>query len=173
MADWQAQVAENARRYGELSDRLARASITETSRDGGVRVTVDADGSVADLVLDDRVWPSSMPELAEQIMGCLRRARARIPDLLAQTMAETVGTQDESAALLMADARRKFPPPPPEPVDRNGGWDVDERRIGAAPRDQRPEPPPTPQPVRRPRTTPRPRDDRDDGWDERPVLMDV
>jgi DNA-binding protein YbaB len=152
MTGWEEQVADNARRYGELSDRLARTTATETSQDGAVRVTVAADGSITDLALE------SMPELAAQIMACVRRARARIPDLMAQAMAETVG-QDESTDLVLAQARTRFPP---EPVEQRPDL-VEEMRIGAAPREERP------------RATPRARrrDDRDDGWDERPILEDV
>lgn len=161
MTGWQEQVAENARRYGELNERLSRASITETSRDGMVRVTVSADGSLTDLALAERRQSPPMAELAEQIMTCVRRARARIPDLVGRTMAETVGTGDEAADLILADAHKRFPAPPPEP-DR--GDLVEEVRIGGASTVE----PPGPR-VRRPPV----RHEVDDGWDERPVLRDV
>lgn len=161
MTGWQEQVADSARRYGELSERLARTTVTETSRDGVVQVTVSADGAITDLVLEEPRQPMSMPELAAQIMGCLQRARARIPDLIAKAMAETVG-QNESTDLVVADARTRFPPAPPEPAVQRADV-VEEMRIGAAPREERP------------RAAPRARrrDDRDDGWDERPILEDV
>lgn len=164
MTGWQEQVAENARRYGELNERLARTTATETSRDGVVRVTVAADGSVAELVLAEPRQPLPMAELATQIMGCLHRARARIPDLLAKAMAETVG-HGEGTDLVLADARTRFPPAPPEPVVR-GPEVVEEMRIGAAPREERP--PVAPRVRRRDD-----RDGRDDGWNERPILEDV
>lgn len=112
MTGWQEQVAENARRYGELNERLAGATATETA--GVARVTVSSDGSITELVLDEPREPMSMDELAEQIMTGVRRARARIPDLIARAMAETVG-QDEGTDLVLADARKRFPEPPPEP----------------------------------------------------------
>jgi hypothetical protein len=161
MTGWQEQVAENARRYGELNERLAATTATETSRDGVVRVTVAADGAVVDLVLDEPGRPLPMAELATQIMACLSRARARIPDLIATAMAETVG-RDESTDLVLADARTRFPPAPPEAVPDRPEL-VEEMRIGAAPREERA--PVTPR-VRR-------RDDRDDGWHDRPILEDV
>lgn len=163
MTGWQEQVAENARRYGELNERVAGASATETSRDGVVRVTVAANGSITELVLEEPRQPLSMPELAGQIMACVRRAQARIPDLIAQAMSETVG-QNESTELVLADARKRYPEPPPEPVEHRRDV-VEEMRIGAAPRE---EPPPV-----RPRIQRRDRDDRDDGWNERGVLEDV
>lgn len=161
MTGWQEQVAENARRYGELRERLSRASVTETSRDGVVRVTVSADGSLTDLALAARGQPPPLPELAEQIMTCVHRARARIPDLVARAMAETVGTGDEAADLVLADAHRRFPAPSGEP-ERDDL--VEEVRIGAAPSVEPPRARVRRPPVRR---------DADDGWDERPVLRDV
>jgi DNA-binding protein YbaB len=160
MTGWQEQIADNARRYGALSERLARTSATETSRDGVVRVTVSADGSLTELVLAEPRQPLPMHDLAAQIMGCVQRARARIPDLIAQAMADTVG-HDESTDLVLADARTRFPPAPAEPAMRDV---VEEMRIGAAPREE----PVAPRLRRRAG-----RDDRNDGWDERPILEDV
>jgi hypothetical protein len=167
MAGWQEQVAENARRYAALQDRLATASATETSRDGVVRVTVSADGSLTDLVLEEPRQPMSqamsLPELADQIMRCVRRARAQLPGLIERAMSETVG-HDESAEIVLADARRRFPQPPPEP-ERPRHDVVEEVRIGAAPADE-PRRPPARRRVHR-------QDDGDDGWHERPILEDI
>ncbi len=136
MTGWQEQVADNARRYEVLSERLTRTTATETSRDGVVRVTVSADGDITDLVLEEPRQPMSMPELAAQIMGCVRRARARIPDLIAQAMTDTVG-RNEGTDLVLADARTRFPPVPAEAVEQRPDV-VEEMRIGAAPREERP-----------------------------------
>ena len=163
MTGWQEQVAENARRYGDLRDRLSRASATHTSQDGVVRVTVSADGAITDLQLADPRQPMTMPELAAQIMNCVRRARAQLPDLIARAMSETVGDGDGTEVVL-ADAHRRFPQPPPEPVAPQRDV-VEEMRIGAAPREE-----PHRAPVRQ---RPRRPDTGDDGWQDRPILEDV
>jgi hypothetical protein len=89
--------------------------------DGVVRVTVGADGSLVELVLAEPRQPVAMSELATRIMGCVSRARARIPDLIAHAMTETVG-HDEGTDVVLADARNRFPPAPPEPTA--GGHEV-------------------------------------------------
>ncbi|WP_028662334.1 hypothetical protein, partial [Saccharomonospora iraqiensis] len=55
-----------------------------------------------------------MAELSTQIMRTVQAAQARIPALLQEAMAETVGTEDETAATVFADAKRTFPEPPDE-----------------------------------------------------------
>ncbi|QFZ21043.1 YbaB/EbfC family nucleoid-associated protein [Saccharothrix syringae] len=112
-ADWRARTSGNARRHQELDQRLAGLSITESSRDGSVRVTVSAGGLLTGLVLAEPAGPVSGPRLAAEIMDCVRRAQAKIPDLLQQVLAESVGTDDPDTHLLVADARRRFPEPPP------------------------------------------------------------
>jgi DNA-binding protein YbaB len=146
--------------WEELNERVARLSITEKSGDGTVKVTVSASGLLTDLVLKDRWNPQPPEEVAAQIMECVRRAQARIPDLLRQAMFDTVGTQDPSTHLVLAEARRRFPEPPPREVPRSG---PDEIAIG-------PDRPAEPAAPPRPRTS-QPRDDED--WDERAVMEDI
>ncbi|WP_112263937.1 YbaB/EbfC family nucleoid-associated protein [Lentzea terrae] len=93
-------------KWDELNDRIARLSVTESSRDGTVRVTVAASGVLTGLVLRDGA-------VAAQVMECLARAQARIPDLLGRALFETVGPNDPAAELVVADARKRFPEPAP------------------------------------------------------------
>jgi DNA-binding protein YbaB len=159
---WQEQIAQNAQRYGELRQRLAETAITETSRDGTVTVTVSADGLLTGLVLKERWHRPPLPELAAQIMDCVARAQARIPDVLQQAMAETVGTPDAGAHLVLSDARQRFPEPPPtRPADSAREEDL---RIGPQPEERASVPK-----AQRPSTTASGEDD----WDERPVLEDI
>jgi hypothetical protein len=146
-----------------LHERLAQLSITETSRDGMVKVTVSTDGLMTDLVLKDRWHPPSLPELAEQIMDCLSRAQARIPDLVRQAMTESVGAPDAGAHLVLNDARNRFPEPAPPPPDERTRHPADELRIG---QDVNEPPPARPE---RPPTEHRTEDD----WDERAFLEDM
>jgi YbaB/EbfC DNA-binding family len=169
MSDLQSRTTENAQRYRDLSERVSRLSISETSRDGAVRVTVSANGLLTDLVLAETTRP--MTEVAAQVLDCVRRAQARIPDLLRQAMTESVGTTDPNTHLLVADARRRFPEPPPLAPEQQE-WQPDEIRFSA------PETAPAPLPPDRPAAAP-PRPRRAKGpaeelWDEeRPVLKDV
>ena len=144
-ADWQRQLAENARRTQNLRDRVAGIRVTETSPDGVVRVTVSASGVVTDLVLTDR---RNLPlaYVGTQIMDCIRRAQARLPDLVRQAMLETVGVRDAGAQLILDGVRQRFPDIPTDPRARVA------------------EPPPPP----RPRVAPG-RDD-EDNWGEGPIM---
>jgi hypothetical protein len=120
---WERQVAENAQRCQDLRERLSRLSLTETSRDGLVQVTVSSSGLLAGLVLDDRRQPTSLRQVAAEIMDCVRRAQARIPGLLEQAMVETMGTDDPSTHVILADARKRFPPAPPNRArPRDDDW---------------------------------------------------
>jgi len=162
MQGWERQVAETATRYQQLQERLSQLSITESSRDGAVKVTVSAGGQLINLVLRERWHPDPLPDIAAEIMDCLRRAQARIPDLLRQAMFETVGPQDPSAHLLVAEAKRRFP----EPVAETRQPDRDEIRIAQ----EEPEPvasrPPAPR-------GPTKESGGEDDWDERAVLEDL
>lgn len=153
--DWQEQLARNAERYRELDQRLSQVSITETSRDGTIKVTVSADGLLTGLVLKERWHPPPLPELAAEIMDCLARAQARIPDLVRQAMAEVVGTPDAGAHLILSDIRDKFPEPPPR--------EPDDPRVVHEPE----------APVTAPRRRARPERVGDDDWDGRTVLEDT
>src|SRR5256885_3783826 len=135
MQAWERQVAENAARFKALQERLSTLSITEASGDGAVKVTVSASGLLTNLVLRERWHPEPLPALAAEILDCLRRAQARIPDLLRQAMFDTVGSQDPSTHLLLAEARERLPEPglaeprsAPRPTARHKG-DRDEREF--------------------------------------------
>lgn len=165
--DWQARIAEDARRYQELRERLAQLSISQTSPDGSVRVTVSASGLLTDLALAEPARPATLADLATQVLDCVHRAQARIPDLLRQAMSESVGAADSNSELLVDEARQRFPEPP-SPEQRT--WQPDEIRFTApettpaAP--TRPaEPSPERQRQRRP---------QEETWDaEAPILEDV
>jgi hypothetical protein len=163
---WQSKVTENARRYRDLGDRLAQSSISETSRDGAVRVTVSANGLLTGLEFTETGQPKPLPDLAAQVMDCVRRAQARIPELLRQAMTESVGDTDPNTHLLVADARQRFPEPPPLPPEQRG-WQPDEVRFSVQ------ETPSVPA-VRSPTRAVRPRRAREEQWDEEvPILKDV
>lgn len=127
---WEREVTENTRRYQELHERVSQLSITETSPDGVVAVTVSASGVLTNLALRDTWSPVPLGELAEEIMNRLRLAQARIPDLLQQQVFSVVGTQDPSAHLIVADARNRFPETAsddhgeqPERTDPQADWE--------------------------------------------------
>jgi DNA-binding protein YbaB len=165
--DWQRQIAENARRCQELQHRMAQLSITEASRDGTVRVTVSAGGVLTDLVLSERRPDMPLAQVGAQIMACVRRAQARIPDLMRHAMQDTVGPADPAGQLILADARQRFPAVPTE----SSRQAVDELRIGEHHAERAPSPV---RPARPTVTAPRAaRRTDDEEWDDGPILEDL
>lgn len=166
-ADWRSRLAEEARRYQELRERLAALSISVKSREGAVRVTVSASGHLTGLELAEAARSMSLADLAARVMDCVCRAQSRLPELLRQAMTETVGPADPSAQLLVEEARKRFPEPSPSPERR--AWQPDEIQVSISETAARP-PTVPPQPPRQPR----PRRGREEIWDdERPILEDV
>lgn len=105
------ETARSAGPYQDLHERVSALVVTESSPDGAVTVEVCADGTLRDLVLRDRGHP--VDHYASVIMDCLARAKARIPGLVEQAVATTVGAADPGARMVLTDLRRRFPEPPP------------------------------------------------------------
>jgi DNA-binding protein YbaB len=144
--DWAAQVAATAQRYRVMREQVDRISVTETSRDGAVRVTVSSTGTLTDLVLPDR--GRNPTDLAGEVMDTLRRAQARIPDLIRQAAIDTGGGDDPHTHLVVESARARFP----EQQQDSPPWTSG--------------PPRTPPPLR-------PKQETEDDWYDQPAVFDV
>jgi hypothetical protein len=140
-------------------------SITERSADRSVRLTVSTKGMLTDLTISEDARSRSMAEVSALIMRTLQRAQSRIPELLQEVLVDTVGTEDQAANHLMAEAAKSFPQPPEEEAEHlpnNMRFDPEH------PDDQEPEhPPPPPQRTQAPRPHSRKRGE-DDGDDNTP-----
>jgi DNA-binding protein YbaB len=142
-----------------------------TSRDGSVRVTVDATGVVTALAFSDGAFQRSTPErLAAATVATIQEAAAQARGQLRQTLAPLTS---ESEGALEA-ARRNVPglagltvPEVPRTVTDPGEFDDQEPQAGYAfekpiEAEEEPAVPPAPSQVRRPRPA-EPDDDYDDG----------
>ncbi|MEU5694483.1 YbaB/EbfC family nucleoid-associated protein [Actinosynnema sp. NPDC020468] len=160
LAQWQQDIQRKAESYQEMATRVQALSITEQSRDGLVRLTIGSNGILTHLEIAEGAREKRMAEVSAEVMRTLQKAQSRIPELLRQTMSETIGTADQTANTLFEEARKNFPAapaeePPAPPVHR-------ELRFGIE--DDRPQPPapaPPPPPARRPH---RRADDEDDDF---------
>ncbi|MGW4112697.1 YbaB/EbfC family nucleoid-associated protein [Actinosynnema sp. NPDC004786] len=159
LSQWQQSIERKAERYQEMAARVQGMTISETSRDGTVRLTIGSNGILTHLEIAESARDRRMAEVSAEVMRTLQRAQSRIPELLQQAMAETIGTQDETANALFNEAKRTFPTPPHEepapPLGREMRFGIDE---DDAPPPARPAPP-SPPPSRRP---PRGQDEDDD-----------
>lgn len=157
LANWNKNIQERAARYQEMATRVQGMTISERSADGSVQLTIASNGILQNLVIEESAAGKRMSEVSAEIMKLLQRAQSKIPALLQEAMAETIGTQDETANVLFDEARKNFPAPPAEepartPYDRN---EMNFRVDDDTPPPPRPTPPPPPR--RRP-----PSDDDDD-----------
>ncbi|PPK63269.1 YbaB/EbfC family nucleoid-associated protein [Actinokineospora auranticolor] len=129
--DWNRTIQERAVRYQAMAERVEELSLVEASADGAVRVTISARGILIDLQIAESAATKRMSDVSAQVMATVRRAQARIPDLLREVMEETIGTTDQTANKLLDDARAHFPEQvdeelPPQPPSRTLRLDVED-----------------------------------------------
>ncbi|EMD21992.1 YbaB/EbfC family nucleoid-associated protein [Amycolatopsis azurea] len=171
--NWTKQIQETAARYQAMAARMQGQTVTERSKDNTIEVTVDAKGLLKNLVISEAVSGKRMAEVSAQVMRLVQLAQSRIPELLQQAMAETVGTTDETANRVITEAQSTFPeaPPeedlaPPEP-ERHHRFGPEEEeppppaQAGPPPANPPQSGPPQPKPIPRRRRT---QDDDDDDF---------
>ncbi|WP_406632386.1 YbaB/EbfC family nucleoid-associated protein [Amycolatopsis sp. WGS_07] len=167
---WVARAKEKAQRYQEMQSAVGRVSVTESSRDGLVTVTVDSAGNATDLRITDKVRELSGEQVAAAVLTTLRRAQARLPERLGEVMAETIGDDQDTIDTVVGRYREKFPEPeePEAPADPGA-----QRSLGQLEE----EPPPAPSAPKPPKSKPpsRPKedsrgDDGDEGFEDRSFL---
>ncbi|QFZ22396.1 YbaB/EbfC family nucleoid-associated protein [Saccharothrix syringae] len=164
LGQWQQSIEQKAQRYQAMAGRVQGMSITESSRDGSVRLTIGSNGILTNLEIAESARDKRMAEVSAEVMRTLQRAQSRIPELLQQVMAETIGTGDETANVLLQEARRNFPDPPaddapPPPVHRELRFGIEDEE---APPPRRPGPPFAAPPGTPPSAPRRPRHAQDD-----------
>jgi len=112
--EWQDRAAEKAEKFNRLQQQVEQISVTESSRDGAIRVTVASTGMLQDLQLADNANNRPMPRLGAEIMRLVQQAQAKIPGQMQQAVEGTVGLADSAAQHVLDQARKHFPEPPPE-----------------------------------------------------------
>ncbi|WP_439657593.1 YbaB/EbfC family nucleoid-associated protein [Lentzea sp. HUAS TT2] len=113
-ARWAAAVAAASEKYQQVSTRVTEAVVHEASRDGLVKVTVDATGVLRDLEISDQARGVSGATLTASIMTTLHRAQSRIADAVSEIVAEVGVDAPGDAEALVSSYRRRFPEPSPD-----------------------------------------------------------
>jgi YbaB/EbfC DNA-binding family len=166
--DWNRSIQEKAQRYQAMADRVSELSITERSKDSTVEVTISSRGLLTNVVISEAAAGKRMAEVSAEIMRLVQLAQSKLPALMQQAMAETIGLQDETANKIFDDAKTQFPPPPPEPSAQPDPhrmrFEAEHDDPPPPPVPPRPTPPPPapPRPGQPPRHRPAPADDDDD-----------
>ncbi|TVT32582.1 YbaB/EbfC family nucleoid-associated protein, partial [Amycolatopsis rhizosphaerae] len=114
---WVAEAKAKAQRYQAMQAAVAGVSVTESSKDGVVTVTVDSAGNLSDLRITDRVRELPGAQVASLVLTTVRRAQARLPERLGEVMAETIGDDTRTRDTIVGNYRAKFPEPEPDPEE--------------------------------------------------------
>lgn len=105
---WAAGLEQRSRRFTDLHQRMNSLRVTETSRDGAVRVTVDGNGIPTELTLTERSAGIDPGQLSAELMACLHRAQATLRAQVEETTHEMVG-DDETGAVIVNQYAQRFP----------------------------------------------------------------
>ena len=152
--EWQERATERAAKFHRMSEQVEQISVTESSRDGAVSVTINSNGILQEVQLAENAGNRPMSQLSAEIMRTVQVAQSRIPELLQQAVADTVGEDDTAGQHIVGQVRKRFPEPldDDEPAPRPPGVQEMDYSVGD---DYEP-------PVRPSRPAPRRRPDDDD-----------
>ncbi|MGF0319114.1 YbaB/EbfC family nucleoid-associated protein [Nocardia fluminea] len=125
LSRWAEDLEQKAQRYQELHTKMTAVSVTDTSADGRISVTVDANGSTTAITLAAAVRGMDPTAVATELMACTHRAQARLRDQVTGLVQDTVGA-DEAGQAIVGQYSDRFPdldpsasaavPPPPMPA---------------------------------------------------------
>jgi DNA-binding protein YbaB len=108
LSQWTQGFASKAAQFQTMRAQVEQIQVTETSTDGAIRVTVDSTGALTDLTLNEKIRDLSPPELAAQVMVCLRRAQQQLAPRVHEAMQATVGSQEHLVERVMSGYRERF-----------------------------------------------------------------
>ena len=101
-------------RLDELRARAETVSVTETSKDGGISVTVNSGGVLTDLVITDDAAQAPGARIAEQVLATMRRAQSRIADRMDEVLRETAADDPDLRERVLGVYHQRFPEPEPD-----------------------------------------------------------
>lgn len=139
-------------RFARMRTQAEQVSVTETSADGHVTVTVNSGGVPTDLRISEQAASMTCAQIAAAVMATMRKAQARLADRVGEVMQATMGDDKETVDRVLAVYHDRFPEP--EPDEPQYSEPDTEMRFGE-PADELP----TPAPRRQQPTT------DDDDWD--------
>jgi len=101
---WLTSISDRTAQTRQLAERVAGVSVSASSPDGAVEVTVSSAGVLTDLRLDEQVrtWPAD--RIASEILAVQREAQRQ----LAERVAQTVGRDSPTARVIVEDLQQRF-----------------------------------------------------------------
>ncbi|MDT7712646.1 MAG: hypothetical protein QOG46_1335 [Pseudonocardiales bacterium] len=113
------QLQRKADAYRGLHHQMSQLTVTETSADGMVRVSVDAHGVPSELTLTDRARGADPARLSAELMTCLRRAHSTLATQVQDLVSASVpDSEEDAAAQIVASYLNRFGDPTGDPGAR-------------------------------------------------------
>ena len=106
--EWAQGFADKAAQARIMRAQVEQIQAAATSPDGAVRVTVDSHGVLTDLAFTEMIHEMRPPELAAQVMCCLRRAQQQLAPKVRETMQATVGGEQQLVDNVVSSYRERF-----------------------------------------------------------------
>lgn len=114
--DWirsfELQAAEQVARSRELSRRLETHTVSASSPEGEVRLTVDSSGGLASLTFGVNARDLPLEELASLVIRTSRRAQAQLATSMSEVASQVLGQGSDTAQFVGNAYRERFPEPP-------------------------------------------------------------
>ncbi|MFD4367784.1 YbaB/EbfC family nucleoid-associated protein [Rhodococcus sp. NPDC058521] len=108
LEDWATGLEEKAKKYQDLHTQMASTSVTHTSREGRVTVTVDGNGVPTDIRLEEASRGVEPGTLSTEVMTCMREAQVTLREKVSALVQDTAG-DDEAGKNIAAQYARRFP----------------------------------------------------------------
>ena len=108
VSEWAQGFADKAAQARIMRAQVEQIQAVATSSDGAIRVTVDSHGVLTDLAFTDMIREMRPPELAAQVMGCLRRAQQQLAPKVRETMQAAVGGERQLVDNVVSSYRERF-----------------------------------------------------------------
>ncbi len=127
-----AETRKTVERFERLRGETERVSVTETSADGSVTVTVNSGGVLTDLRITDQAAGQPGDRIAADVLATMRKAQSRLAGRVNEVMQATIGDDKDMRDRVLAVYHDRFPEPEPtEPAKPAAGdtWDDDSGSI--------------------------------------------
>ena len=108
VSEWAQGFADKAARVQAMRAQVEQIQACASSPDGAVRVTVDSRGVLTDLSFTDKIREIRPPELAAQVMTCLRGAQQQLAAKVRHTMQTTVEDEPRLIDDVVSSYRDRF-----------------------------------------------------------------
>jgi DNA-binding protein YbaB len=108
VSDWAQGFTDKAAKVQVMRAHVEQIQACASSPDGAVRITVDSHGVLTDLSFTDRIRDIRPPELATQVLTCLRRAQQQLAGKVQQAMQIAVGDEPQLVDNVVSSYRNRF-----------------------------------------------------------------